>query len=241
MFRIALCDDSEEYLRLLESKIGSICRTLQKDVVINTFNDGDLLADSVEKDYIHDAYFLDVSLRDYSGLELADLIRERSKLAYIIFITADAGYAVEACGKGIFRYVLKETLDAELPGLLSDLFACLERMDNENFYTIQNQRRCLKFAHRDIVYIFRDQKNAVFVLNDGRELRERTTLDNVYRKLSHDKEIFLLDRGMILNLFHVRGVSNGTIKMDTGFETTSSVRHIEELKKQLNGYWGKAL
>ena len=76
---------------------------------------------------------------------------------------------------------------------------------------------------------------------DGRRLRERTTLNKVYKRLSHDKEIFLLDRGLILNLFHVREVSNGTIKMDTGFETTSSVRHIEELKKQLNVYWGKAL
>ena len=162
MFRIALCDDSKEYLRLLESKAGSICKMLQKDVVISTFNDGDHLADSVEKDYIYDAYLLDVRLRDHSGLEIADMIRKRSKLACIIFITADAGYAVEACGKGIFRYILKDVLDAALPGLLSDLFGCLERMENENFYTIQNQRRCLKFAHRDIVYVFSEQKNAVF-------------------------------------------------------------------------------
>ena len=99
----------------------------------------------------------------------------------------------------------------------------------------------MKFLHRDVVYICREQKNVKFVLADGKSVNERTTLEKVYKTLSSDEDFFQLDRGFILNLFHVKGISNGSIKMDNGFEIISSVKHIEELKKHINRYLGRIL
>ena len=79
------------------------------------------------------------------------------------------------------------------------------------------------------------------MLKNGNSVNERTTLEEVYKRLSEDEDFFQLDRGIILNLFYVRGVAGGNVKMDTGFEITSSAKHIEELKKRMNIYWGRIL
>lgn len=241
MFRIALCDDNKEYLGLIKRKVERFCIERNKQIELTTFDDSDLLANVIERKYMFDAYILDIEMQDYTGIELAKMIRERSELPYIVFLTAHAHYAVYACGRGIFRYVLKETIDIELPRVLDSLFEALEQINNNRYYIIQNQRRYFKFLHRDVVYICRDQKNVKFVLKDGKSVNERTTLEEVYKKISEDENYFQLDRGIILNLFHVQGISNRGIKMDTGFEITSGVKHIEELKKRMNIYWGRIL
>ncbi len=241
MFRIALCDDDKEILELVRENVAAYCTQKEIQAELITFDDSDLLADVVERKHIYDAYILDIEMQDYSGIELAAMIKERSALAYIILLTAYSNYAVYACGRGIFRYVLKETMESELPRVLDSLFEALEQVNNNKYYIVQNQRRYLKFLHRDVVYICREQKNVKFVLTDGKSINERTTLEKVYKTLSTDEDFFQLDRGFILNLFHVKGISNGSIKMDNGFEIISSAKHIEELKKHINRYLGRIL
>lgn len=241
MFRIALCDDNREHLGMVKRKVERFCAERAIQAELTDFDDSDILVNLTEQNHIFDAYILDIEMQDYTGLELAKMIRERSELAYIVFLTAHVHYAVYACGRGIFRYVLKEALDIELPRVLSDLFDALERVNNNRYYIIHNQRRHLKFLHREVVYICKDQKNVKFVLKDGNSVNERTTLEEVYKRLSEDEDFFQLDRGIILNLFYVRGVAGGNVKMDTGFEITSSAKHIEELKKRMNIYWGRIL
>jgi len=241
MFRIALCDDNKEFLELVHKTVSEYCVQNEIQAEFVTFDDSDLLANTIERNHIFDAYILDIEMQDYSGMELAGMIRERSDLAYIILLTAYSNYAVYACGRGIFRYVLKDTMKEEVPRALESLFQALEQVNNHKYYIIQNQRRFMKFLHRDIVYICREQKNVKFVLKDGKSIKERTTLEKVYNVLSEDEDFFQLDRGFILNLSHVRGISNGSVKMDNGFEINSAVKHTEELKKRVNVYLGRIL
>lgn len=241
MFQIALCDDNREYLEVVKRKIERFCVEQDIQIKLSAFDDSDILVNLTEKKHIFDAYILDIEMQDYTGIELAKLVRERSELAYIIFLTAHVHYAVYACGRGIFRYVLKETLDLEFPRVLSSLFEALEQVNNNRYYIIHNHRRYLKFLHRDVVYICKDQKNVRFVLKNGKSVNERTTLEEVYKRLLEDEDFFQLDRCIILNLFHVRGIVNGGVKMDTGLEIISSTKHIEELKRRMNIYWGRIL
>lgn len=241
MFRVALCDDDRRFLELLKERAEMFCVEKARNVKFSAFSDSDILMGMTERGEIFDAYILDIEMQDYSGIEIAEEIRKKSKMACIIFLTSHMKYAVGACGTGIFRYMMKEDLDRELPRILDDLFSHLECLESHYFYVIQNQKRCIKFSHREVVYIYKDQKNAVFVMTDGRNLYERTTLDRLYQALGSDEEIFFLDRGIILNLFHVRSVGDGNVRMDTGHEIPSSPGRIEELKRRIRTYWGKLI
>lgn len=237
MFRLALCDDDTNYIGMVERNIRNYCKRNNKDLVINTFIDSDMLVDTIEKGVIHDVYILDIKMQDYSGLDIAKKVGQVSSIPCIILLTAHAFYAVEACGMNIFRYVLKEQLEQELPRALNDVFAYLNQLKTDKFYIICNQRKYIKIMQKDIVYIYKYQKNAVFTLTDGKEVSERITLHEVFGKLDNDDMEFL-DRGIILNLYHVLNVFNNEVIMDNGYKITSSMAHISLLKKRLNSFWG---
>lgn len=241
MIHIALCDDNKPYLALVESKVRKYCQERSIAIELKTFDDSDLLIDLVEREYLFDAYLLDIEMQDYSGIDLSKAIREKSDSPFIIFLTAHIQYAPYACGRGIFRYIMKEAMDVELPRALDKLFEALEREHNDQYYMIHNQRRYLKLLHKDIIYIRREQKNVRFELKNGYSANERTTLEQVFEKLSRDMSFYKLDRGIILNLYHVQSIAQGIVKLSDGIEITSSAKHIEELKHHIHGYWGRLL
>ena len=48
----------------------------------------------------------------------------------------------------------------------------------------------------------------------------------------------MLDRGVILNLSHIRQIMDGEIKMDEENVITSNSAHVVEIKRLLMNYWG---
>ena len=98
MIRVALCDDNKIYLNFIEKKVQNYCKEHDVAIDLVTFDDSDLLINLTDRNYIFDAYILDIEMQDYSGIELAKLIREKSESAYIIFLTAHIQYAPYACG-----------------------------------------------------------------------------------------------------------------------------------------------
>ena len=239
MYRIALCDDNREFLEILNRKVKKYYRN--KGVVIQCFDDSYLLMSLIEKDNIFDAYILDIEMQEYSGIQIAKMIKERSSSAAIVFLTAFNSYAVEACGMHIFRYVIKRDMEITLQDVLDDLFTYLEKQNGEKFYQIVNQRKCIRFFQREIVYITKDQKNAVFHKVNGREEYERITLQEAYRKLDNEKEMYFVDRSLIINLFYIRRVEKDFIEMHNGIKYYFNSHRINEIKKRISIYWGSVI
>lgn len=237
MYKIAICDDNKAYLELVESRIQKYCRENHLKIVLDSFEDSDMLAEYVGEKKLYDAYILDIEMPNLSGVKLAEKIRESSECAYIIFLTAYETYAIKACGINVLNYVLKEQMEEELDSVLVKLFERLGRLKDDKVYVISNQRKYVKIQQKDILYIYKDQKNAVFVLDGMEEERERITLQEVYQKLDHT-DLVLLDRGIILNMQHVRKIVDDRVIMKGGHELTTSKIHANELKEHLLTYWG---
>lgn len=206
MYRIALCDDNQEYMELMAEQIRAYGETRGVSLRVDEFSDSDLLMDWIETKRTFDVYILDIEMPYHSGIDLARRAKEISHASYIIFLTAYDEFAIEACGMDIFRYVLKQSAYEKIDGVLDELFHHLKRLQDDHMYIIRNSRKFIRIPYRDILYIYKDQKNAVFVLADGRIEKERLSLQEVYQKIdagAKQHDMFFLDRGIILNLSHI--------------------------------------
>ena len=239
-YKIVLCDDNQQYLEILSNKLESYGEKKGIDFIIHKFNDSTLLMEWTEEKKLFDAYFLDIEMPCYTGIELAKKIREYSNVALIIFVTAYESFAVEACGLNVIQYLLKNQVLSRIEELMDELVFRLSYIQDNKIYVITNQRRYIKFQQKDIIYIYKHQKNACFVMMDKREEKERISLQDVFNKLNN-QEMLWLDRGVILNLNHVWSVSGTSIKMSGGYEITTNETHITELKKALDVYWENLL
>jgi DNA-binding LytR/AlgR family response regulator len=237
MYKIAICDDNLFFLNDLSERIKNFSAINKISVIIQCFEDSEILIELVDERKMFDAYILDIEMPYYSGIDLVDKIKEVSEVPYIILITAYSNYAINACGLGIFRYLLKDNIVHEFNNLLKQLFDNLNKQSDDKIYIIDNIRRFIKLYQKDIIYIYKEDKNIVFVLANNRIEKQRLTLQEVYKKLNND-EMFFLDRGYIINIRHIIKIHSNLAEMDNGYNIVSSRINILKLKKYLNFYWG---
>lgn len=240
MYKIVLCDDSIEYLELLKRKVQKFLVENEIKATIEAFNDSDYLAERVEERKSYDVFILDVEMPNISGVELAKKVLEYSPNAYVIFLTAYSSYAIKGYGINVLKYILKKQMDVELQPALKELFNRLSWQNDGKTYTINNQRKYIRLLQSDIMYIYKEQKNAVFVLcKNGREY-ERTTLQNVYERLDNP-DMFFLDRGYILNMKYVRKIGADRVEMDDGYEVLTNKERVSTLKEHIITYMEKGI
>lgn len=237
MYRIVLCDDSGEYLNIVKEKVEQYCRKRNIPIELEAFQDSSRLEETVERGKLFDACILDIDMPLCSGLDIAELVRTRCEDIFVIFLTAYSNFAEKACRVNVIRYILKDKMEWEFEGALDELFFRMERLKCQKTYIISNNRKYVKLLHKDIIYVRKMQKDVIFVLNDGKEEKERTTLQDAYRRLENP-ELVWLDRGIILNLRHVRKIFGDRIEMNGGHKITTNAEHLMELKRHLAFYWG---
>ena len=235
MYKIALCDNSIEYMHIVKSRIQNFCKENELNVILDTFEDSCKLAEYMEEKKGYDAYILDIEMPNVTGIELAEKIKEHVKRAYIIYLTASDKYAIEAYGINVLGYILKDHMEAVLDSVLRKLFKELECQTGEGIYVISNQRKYIKIPHNDIIYIYKDEKNVVFVLEGMKREQDRTTLQKVYKRLNNS-DMYILDRGYIINLQHVRKIVADVVKMKGGHDLITNIAHASQLREHMKQY-----
>ena len=103
--KIAICDDSEE-IRL---EIAELIKEQCPEAAIYHFSSGEGIIGSPNE---YDIIFLDIAMGGISGLEAAELLRERQeksggKKSIIIFVTAFKEHMPEAFDVNAFHYLIK--------------------------------------------------------------------------------------------------------------------------------------
>lgn len=236
MLHIAICDDDraavENHKNMTEHCLKD-CGSIGK---IETYTTSDnLLCDIVEDRLFFDLILLDIEMPGCSGMEIAGKIRPCLPDVKIIFITSHIEYAIDAFELSIFRYVPKNELDRRLPAAIWDALKLIE-LEAGKTYTIRTNSRLEKIPYREIYYIERDGKNASITAVGGIS-KVRKSLQQVYAELGAEEFIFT-DRGCIVNMIHILQIKDGTAVLKNGETLPISRSHLQEVKEQINHYWG---
>lgn len=240
MYKIAICDDDEFYLKELFENVTKYLKEKNLYYKVIPFSDGWALLSDIENNKLYDIYILDIEMPCYSGIDISKAIANYDCNPIIIFVTSHIKYAVDSYNYNIFRFIPKKELEQRFPLALNAAFSRLDEQ-KEDFYYIQNDRRCLKIPYRDIVYIYKSEKNSIIVLSNS-EIKVRKTLKELFNELKQEDFIFV-DRCYIVNIQMINGIDDCMAKLSlkTGKYLDISKSRIQEVKKALNAYWGKRI
>lgn len=244
MFQIAICDDEPLLLAEIESAIQHHLEVLKCCAATTSFTSGQALLYEIEDDTHFDLFFLDIEIPDLNGMELAKLIHKHTPGALIIFLTAHYQYAIDSYALDIFRYLPKKQLRERLPHALKDAVRMLELQCMDSYvYTAGSRLERIPF--RDLIYIEKNGKNAVFHRKNLPELRIRKSLAAVYDELSGEDapsgDFLFIDRGYIVNLRHITSIDGTTATLTDGTSLPIAHSRLADLKKQLIRFWGERL
>ena len=188
--------------------LGRLKRLLNENKIedITEFNNPvDALKEIVKTKF--DVVFLDISMPNISGLELADSIMQIEPKTFIVFQTAHEEFALEAFKKGGVGYLVK-------PIQSEDIKAILEKINNFKTTTSEENKKIL--AKRgdklylididDIYYIKADLDEVIVRIKDTDAYVRRKIGD--LESLLVGKNSFRVHRSYIVNVDKIKSLKS---------------------------------
>ncbi len=244
MIRIAVCDDEPCFTEQIDHIIANHARdiSLSPETVLYT-SSGQLLYD-VEEGAHFDLLLLDIEMPEKDGMSLAASLRRHLPMSLIIFISSHTQYAVKAYELSVFRYIPKSEMETCLPLALKDACRILKQSASDT-YIIESARRIQKISVEDIIYVYKQQKYSVMAAKGG-EIPVRKSLAQVLEELNaitagSTGSFLMVERGYIVNMFHVEKLEDEQIYLDNGSVLPVSRNRLKETREAITRYWRKML
>lgn len=235
MIRIALVEDEERFRQILMYKCKQIYQTAGIPCKIDIFGKPSLLLYEFEEKKQYDIYLLDIELPEYNGIVLGEKIRLYQEDAYIIYITSHLEYSLEGYNVNAFQYISKFNYEERLEKTLKLIQIKLEKRKDKVFI-IETPTRYERISIDSIICVYKERKNALFVI-DGEEVIEyRETLKNIYSKLPQ-KDFIFVDRGYVVNILHIMKVKGNQIHLRNKTVLPISRGHVDYVKERIYAYW----
>ena len=237
MINICICDDSEQDIDLLKGEIEKYEE--EKGVFFNTasFSKPELVIYELQENRVADIYFLDVSMPEKNGFELAEEIRRYSDSAIIIFLTSLEDQAIKGYKSRALRYIVKLNLKRDIGEALDSAVDEISGRDDK-IVTIHRYSDFWRVFYRDIIYVSRMSRRLVVVTFSQGELTDGRGITDFYRALDDGRFLFI-DRGCFVNVDYITQISGCDIRLKDGTVLPVSRRCLSTVKQVLLERWSK--
>tara|TARA_B100001063_G_scaffold31573_1_gene24688 strand:- start:13463 stop:14176 length:714 start_codon:yes stop_codon:yes gene_type:complete len=186
-----------------------------------------------------DIAFLDISMPNMSGLELANTIRDINPNTFIIFQTAYSEHALEAFQSGGVDYLLKPISNESIKKALEKIekFMVKEDIDSSKRIMAKRGSKLYLIDIDDIFYIKADLDEVIIKIKNTDAYVRKKIGD--MEKLLKGKNFFRIHRSCIVNVDKIKSMqSMEQSKLEISFEgiddvVTSSKDGAKEFREYL--------
>ena len=96
-----------------------------------------------------------------------------------------------------------------------------------------------RIALRDILYIYKEKKYAIFATQQG-DFRQRLTVSKIWEQLEH-KHFVWVDRGVIVNIKKVQRVMKNELVLENGIVIKISRSNLQRVRAEIADFWREQL
>lgn len=239
-YKAAIVDDSQEYRDTVQEVLQSVAGRCGKEIQCTQFSRAETLVYEMNDEGAYfDIYVLDIQMPGINGMDLGRGIREKYPDVCMIFVTSYSRFALESYEIDAYQYILKDKIAERLPRALEKFFRRTAEETEADYYTISTANKLEKFRFKDIIRICKNGKYAEFVTKE-RTYRQRLSLNDVYKMLPAGDFVFI-ERGIIVNIFHISGMDVREITLSNHEVVTASRAYLKNVKEEVTRYWSRQI
>lgn len=234
MYKIAICDDDNTQVSILEQQVSSILDSMNVQYEIDAYFQGNRLVKSMESH--HETYqliFLDIEMEDLNGIDTARLLRSIDSNFILIYVTSYEQYALESFEVLPFRYLIKPVSDMKLQKVIDDILVELSTKQKYLFY--KNGVEHFQVKLEDILFLYSELGRKIHVeLVNGSHV-------SFYGKVSVIEEqlpgayFVRVNSGTIVNMNYIHLFSKDEIILTSGEHISIS----RSRKQSVNSIYNK--
>lgn len=234
MLTIAVCEDNPVTSKEICQKIDQ--HSPMETQIFSFSGADDILTAVREEDVRPQIVFMDIELRDSSGIQTAKEITALLPDCQVIYITNYIDYATQVYESAHIYFILKNQMDIYLPKALHRAILRLEELGR--FYlTIHFGKNAARIPQKDILYMERVLRNTeIHTINSSYKTTEklqilRDTVENWFC-FSH--------RSFLVNCRHIITINRQSCTLSDGSKIPVSRTYYKELQQNfMNCMWEK--
>lgn len=177
MINIGICDDEASMRRLLRAPLEQKLQLLGADYRIFEYDCGETLLTRPETEWL-DILFLDIEMKQLSGMETARNLRKRDSHTLLIFVTAYPDFVFQGYEVHAFHYILKPYENQKIMKVLEQAIKELGQ-NREHYFTLEQKSGTTKIPAKKILAFSSDRRKIIISLEDGNKLEFYGKLDAV--------------------------------------------------------------
>ena len=226
MINIGICDDEASMRRLLRAPLEQKLQLLGADYRIFEYDCGETLLTRPETEWL-DILFLDIEMKQLSGMETAKNLRKRDSHTLLIFVTAYPDFVFQGYEVHAFHYILKPYENQKIRKVLEQAIKELGQ-NREHYFTLEQKSGTTKIPTKKILAFSSDRRKIIISLEDGNKLEFYGKLDAVETDLP-DYFIRCHNRHLV-NLNYVTALEkNGCTLRSQSFPVSRAYRQSVEI------------
>ena len=182
MLKIAICDDEEDLLPVLEKRICICFEHFRTEVSADTYKEGLKLREAINSGSCYDIIFLDIDMPDCDGINLGTYLMQVLPNACLIFVSSKESSVFRSFTAQPFRFVRKSYFDTEMPEAVG---AALQKINEpaSDELVISSQSETLRINPLRIIYL-KSSNNYVTLFTKNDTYTVRQTLNAMEEELS---------------------------------------------------------
>jgi DNA-binding LytR/AlgR family response regulator len=170
--------------------------------------------------------FLDIQMKNVTGIELANIIRKTNNSMQIVFITSFSQYALEGYNVNALHYLIKPASSAKVLPIL-DKALSIWRATQDSFILVKNDSGCIKISLGDVLYISILSHTASLHTNDSTHEMRKTMSELIGMLPSY---YIRIHRSYIVNLFKVDCIYKDSLLLSNETKLPISRSYSKDVK-----------
>ena len=236
MIKFAVLDDEKIYLDIISTLLATYKQEKNAQIEAELFSNAKQLLEKIELGEKYDVFLLDIYMQGLTGMSVATELRSRNVKSPIVFLTSSTDHALEAFGVNATHYLLKPYTEENFFFAIEKAMQSVKDHQNDSV-VIKVDSGYRHFTVKEILYAEAEDKYQRIYLSDGEKLLVRITSTELYEKVKDFDCFFRCGRSHIINLNHVRKVTNSSVLLKTGKELKLSHSAIATLKTAFFKYF----
>lgn len=235
MFRIAICDDSPQWLRRIETLTRAFFHNIKAKYRIDIYQSGEDLLQRIATPY--DIALLDVNLQSTNGIEVASQLRATNPQIVLIFVSEYVEYAPFGYEVDAIRYLLKNHLEQAFDRVMSE--AVKKVREKHRRYAIVTDAGNVMVKFEDILYVEGQKRKVTYHLqnNDRAEYQCNEPLGDVEARLS-SQGFLRTYRTILVNMRHICFLNRTHLILTDGTDLPISKQNSNEIMQTYNLWVG---
>lgn len=208
MIKIAVCEDEKVLYRELEKYVGMYAQDNNVSITMDWFPSAEELLECYSMQF--DLVFMDIKMKEMSGIEAAKKIREKDNRTAIVFLTAFLEFALEGYNVDASDYIVKPiTLEKVERAFRKSLGSLHKR---EQVYMVKYKGTIQKLFVSDILYVEAYQHKRYYHLINGVIEEDIGTLKELMEQ-DQGRNFIMIQKGCIVNKNWIERCYNQVIRI----------------------------